>query len=114
MSDGNLPRGQRSINNWFNAAAYADPPTNIYEFGDAGRNTLIGPDTNNWDLSLDKNFPIHESQYVQFRGEFFNALNHPSFAQPDGNIDDGAGSTAVINGTAGANREIQVALKYYF
>lgn len=112
LADGNLPRSQRSVNNWFNAAAYADPVN--YTFGDAGRNTLIGPDTNDLDFSLRKTFPIRESQNVEFRLEFFNALNHPNFAQPDGNIDDGPGQTGVVTGTGLDNREIQGALKFNF
>lgn len=117
LPDGNLPRGQRSINNWFNTNAYGDPAATRpgqYVFGDAGRNTLIGPDTNDWDFSLIKTFPIHESQNLEFRGEFFNALNHPSFAQPDSTFTDGPGSFGVVTGTAGANREVQLALKYAF
>ncbi len=112
LPNGNLPRGQRSINNWFNTNAYAIPAE--YTFGNAGRNTLIGPDQNDWDLALDKTFPIRESQNVQFRGEFFNVLNHPSFAQPDPALTDGPGAFGVVTGTAGANREIQFALKYNF
>jgi hypothetical protein len=120
LPDGNLPRGQRTINNWFNTAAYADPAVEfagtpgIYRFGDAGRNTLIGPDVNDLDVSLRKTFPIHESQNIEFRGEFFNALNHPSFSQPDPTLTDGAGAFGVVTSTAGPNREVQVALKYNF
>ncbi len=112
LPDGNLPRAQRSISNWFNTAAYAIPAQ--YTFGDAGRNTLIGPDTNDWDFSLMKDFPTWESQRLEFRGEFFNALNHPLFAQPDNNISDGPGAFGVITSTGKDNREIQLALKYYF
>ncbi len=117
LQDGNLPRGQRSINNWFNTNAYADPADlypGQYLFGNTGRNTLIGPDADDWDMSLMKDFRIRESQVVEFRSEFFNALNHPSFAQPDSTLTDGAGSFGVTTGTAGANREIQFALKYSF
>jgi hypothetical protein len=124
LPDGNLPRGQRSINQWFNTAAYADPQVEFagtpqqYRFGDAGRDTLIGPDLNELDFSLRKTFPIRESQNLEFRGEFFNFLNHPSFAQPDNTLADGlpsqGGSFGVVSSTAGANREIQFALKYTF
>ena len=119
LPDANLPRKQRSINNWFNTNAYGDPGARIpgqttYAFGNAGRNTLIGPDTNNWDFSLMKDFKIVESQILKFRGEFFNSLNHPSFSQPDSTLADGPGAFGVSTSTAGANREIQFALKYSF
>jgi len=112
LPNGNLPRGQRNPNLWFNTDAYAVPAN--YTFGNAGRNTLIGPDYNDWDASLRKTFQIRESQDLEFRGEFFNFLNHPSFAQPDPYITDGPGATAVVTSTAGANREVQLALKYHF
>jgi hypothetical protein len=34
---------------------------------------------------------IRESQDPEFRAEFFNFLNYPSFAQPDPYITDGTG-----------------------
>jgi len=53
--------------------------------GNAGRNSIVGPGLANIDLSLYKNFAvpkISESFKVQFRAEFFNAFNHPSFGAP--------------------------------
>lgn len=118
LPDGNLSRGQRSVNNWFNTAAYADPeqddPAQPYRFGDSGRNTLIGPDTDDLDFSLRKTFPIRESQNLEFRAEFFNALNHPNFAQPDNTFTDGPGAFGVVTSTGLDNREIQAALKFNF
>ncbi len=112
LPNGNLPRGQRSPNLWFNPDAYAVPAD--FTFGNAGRNTLIGPDTNDWDASLRKTFQVREKQNLEFRAEFFNFLNHPNFAQPDPFITDGPGATGVVTAIAGANREVQLALKYNF
>ena len=33
-----------------------------------------------------KNFPVTERVHLQFRGDFFNILNHPNFTNPDGGI----------------------------
>jgi Carboxypeptidase regulatory-like domain len=112
LPNGNLPRSQRSPNNWFNTNAYAIPAQ--YTFGNAGRNTLIGPDVNDWDLSLRKTFPIRESQDLEFRAELFNSLNHPAFAQPDAFVTDGPGAFGVVTSTGADNREAQLALKYHF
>jgi hypothetical protein len=112
LPDGNLPQAKRSVNQWFNTNAYAIPAT--YTFGDAGRNTLIGPDTNEWDLSLRKVFAVRQSQNLEFRAEFFNVLNHPNFAQPDNFLTDGPGAFGVITSTGADNRQIQFALKYSF
>ena len=115
LPDGNLPRGQRSISKWFNTAAFVDPQVDRpgqYVFGDAGRNILIGPDTNELDVSLDKDFPIRESQRAEFRAEFFNAANHPNFRQPNASVT--SHSFGKVTSTGLDNREIQLAVKYYF
>ena len=49
-----------------------------------GRNSLRGPGVNKWDLSLFKNFRVRSVTGFQFRSEFFNAFNHPSFTSMDG------------------------------
>ncbi len=112
IADGNLPRGQRSPNLWYNVNAYTLPTP--YSYGDARRNTLVGPDINDLDGSLRKVFATVKNQSLEFRAEAFNALNHPNFAQPDPFVDDGPGAAGVITSTSLANREIQVALKYRF
>ena len=51
-------------------------------FGNSGRNTFRGPKFKNWDFSLVKIWKATERVSVQLRGEFFNVLNHPNFANP--------------------------------
>jgi hypothetical protein len=46
------------------------------------RNVLRGPRLTNFDVALAKTTAITESVGLEFRVEFFNALNHPEFAQP--------------------------------
>ena len=41
-----------------------------------GRNSIVGPGFNNFDLRLSRNIPIHEHIYMQFSADAFNALNH--------------------------------------
>jgi hypothetical protein len=53
-------------------------------FGLMGRNTFRDSGFKNWDFSLDKNWRFHDRFSAQFRGEFFNFLNHPNFANPFG------------------------------
>ena len=47
-----------------------------------GRNVLRGPTLTNLDIALAKTTSITERLKMEFRAEFFNALNHPEFAQP--------------------------------
>jgi outer membrane receptor protein involved in Fe transport len=66
--------------------------------GNTGRNSVFGPGFFNTDLSLQKNFPIKESLFAQFRVDFANVFNHINAGNPGGNID----STGTIgNGTGG-------------
>ena len=112
LRDGNLPSDQRTPNLWFDIHAFEAPPG--FAFGNARRNNLIGPGQNVFDWSLRKEFRVTESQRLEFRSEFFNAFNHPNFAQPDNFIDDGPGVAGVITEVAIPMRQIQFGLKYRF
>lgn len=93
-------------------------PTNLncnsvpqFTVGTLGRNVVIGPGINNYDISFDKKFAITESQSLEFRSEFFNAFNHAQFADVGRNGD--SGNFGQVTSTRGP-RLIQFGLKYYF
>jgi Carboxypeptidase regulatory-like domain/TonB dependent receptor/TonB-dependent Receptor Plug Domain len=52
-------------------------------FGNSGIGEVVGPDQNNWDISIAKNTNLSERVQLQFRTDFFNAFNHPQFANPN-------------------------------
>jgi hypothetical protein len=95
---------------YFNTAAFvANQPGH---YGSAGRNLFSGPGLFNTDLSLVKRFPISEKfGALQFRSEFFNALNRANFGQPDGNL---INQTFGRIQTAADPRVLQFALRYQF
>jgi hypothetical protein len=97
------------IAKYFNPAAYALPA--VGSFGNSGRNTLIGPGNYNLDASVFKMIPIRESLRLQFRAEFFNALNNPNFSAPVANI--GTGTVGSIL-SATSPRILQFALRLAF
>ena len=103
-----VPGGQ-SIAHWFNVANFAVPAT--YTLGDSGRDNLLGPPFNNADLSLGKNFSITENKRLEFRCDAFNLTNTPHFGLPNANINLAQGGTIT---SAGAPREVQLALKVIF
>ncbi len=76
-------------------------------FGNEGRNSLHGPNFQQWDLAIYKNTPITERINMQARLDIFNTLNHPNFANPflPAYIADPAVNGFAING----NREVGVA-----
>lgn len=66
--------------------------------GTQGRNTFRGPGYTNLDLGVFKNFGITERFRLQFRAEFFNALNHPNFESPRDSTDGSPQITATAFG----------------
>jgi hypothetical protein len=87
-------------------------------YGTLGRNTVIMPGTANIDFSLGKDFDLREGQRIQFRTEFFNALNHPSYGEPGVSPFDNQGrpnlASAVITNTKSGPRQVQIGLKFVF
>ena len=98
----------RSIYQWFNRAAFASPQA--YTFGNEGRNVVIGPGVNNWDLSLFKVFHFDEKRQLQYRAEFFNAFNHAQFALPGATY--GTAQFGQISATSHDPRDVQMSLKF--
>src|SRR5271156_1928723 len=109
----NVQQGGKSqwINEYFNTNAFTvnAPGT----FGDSGKNLFQGPPIKTMDLAFAKNWTIVEGYRLQFRWEMFNALNHPSFADPDSNVQDGNYGKITGLGPIPA-RLMQAALKFTF
>jgi hypothetical protein len=100
---------------WFNPKAFALPQAGT--FGNLGRGTLTGPGLANVDLSLLKNTRLSERTTLQFRSEFFNALNRANFGTPNPIVFSGtsiSSSAGLITSTSTMSRQIQFGLKLIF
>ncbi|MGH9584733.1 MAG: hypothetical protein ACRD4O_17570, partial [Bryobacteraceae bacterium] len=75
-----LPSSERSVDHWFNTAAFSTPAP--FTFGNAGRNIIPGPGNEVTDIALSRRFSIAERSSVEFRAESFNLLNHPNYGIP--------------------------------
>ena len=62
----------------------------IGTFGNSGKNVLRGPRYFDTDLAVLKTTPIKEGISLQFRAEFYNALNNVNFGMPDTGLTDSA------------------------
>jgi hypothetical protein len=87
--------------------------------GNAGRNNAWGPGFFNTDIALQKNFPIHESLFAQFRVDAFNAFNHINAALGGSgasyNVDQGAIYATSSTAEFGQNpRQLQFSLRLQF
>jgi hypothetical protein len=80
IGDPNLSSSQRTALQWFNTAAFLDPSKMTPgQYGNSGRNILIGPSFSRVDLGIAKMFSLGNRVKLQFRAEAFNVLNMVSF-----------------------------------
>jgi hypothetical protein len=103
-----------TIERWFNTNAFSLLAP--YAFGNVRRwfpNIRFGR-TNNWDLSIARNFQVAEELRAQLWGEMFNALNRVQFGWPNSSL--GRLTFGEVTGTApGAGpRNVQFGLRFDF
>ena len=111
IGDPNLPASERTLQRWFNTAAFALQPQ--YTPGNVGVGTMHGPSQRRVDLSLSKSFRQAEGRTIQVRAEVYNIMNTANFQPPDGNF--GSTTFGSISSTGNAiPRQMQFALKYLF
>jgi len=84
---------------YFNPAAYASAAPGT--FGSEVRNSLRGPDLKVVNLSMAKDFHFGERVALEIRGDFVNALNHPSFNPPGNSL--GGSNFGVIDNATGVS-----------
>ena len=87
--------------------------------GNMGRNSKLGPGFFNTDMALQKNFPIHESLFAQFRFDAYNIFNHINSGYGVGNTVNVDSGTQYLNGGQGVNgytnpRKLQFSARIQF
>jgi len=105
-----VPDGERSAARWINPAAFSLLAP--FTTGNAGVNNLIGPGMSQVDCSILKNAALRENWKLQFRGEFFNVLNHVNFGTPNSSL--GSSGFGTITTQATTPLQIQFGLKLLF
>jgi len=101
---------QARIGMWFNTSCFTLQAAGTY--GNAGRNSLVGPGRTNWDTSIFKTFPVHDQAFFEFRFEAFNVLNHPQFGYPNASV--GNAQVGQITSVVGNPRNMQASLRFQF
>jgi len=106
--------GTHTAAQWFSTApataAFAAPAA--LTFGDVGRNSVYGPGMQTLDFAVAREFSIAERAKFQFRGEFFNALNHTNLGTPDRFVNTPQFGTITQSTTPG--REVQLSARLSF
>jgi hypothetical protein len=70
-----------TLGEWFNTAAFTSPTPGTY--GDAGRNSIIGPPTMLLNMALGKDFNLGETRNLEVRWQASNVLNSPQYTSID-------------------------------
>jgi hypothetical protein len=97
----------------FNAAAFEDPNTFNFYFGDGPRvSNIRGFGYHNQDFTLLKNFHITETVSFQIRGDIFNLWNWHSFRSFD--TDLASPTFGLWTGTVTPPRYIQIGTRILF
>jgi hypothetical protein len=105
---------------YFNASCLTAPPVVGADgigttFGDSATGIADGPGQSNLDLGAMRTVAMHwprEGASLEFRAEFFNALNHPQFSNP--NTTFGSSGFGIISSTSVNPRVGQLAIKVMF
>ncbi len=125
--------GPHNVDQWLNPKAFTSPPVattvgqSDYSPLGGAPSQYFGPGYHRLDFSLFKNFRINERMHLEFRSEFFNLTNTPSFSPPgfaENGVTAAPGSTDYTSDSFGKitstrdgqndQREIQFALKFYW
>ena len=70
-----------SISEWFNTTAFVTPP--VGQYGNARRNSIIGPGQVLFDMAMTKLIPLKETRSVELRFSSTNVFNHPIYSSID-------------------------------
>ena len=106
-----LPRSERNTLDFFNTAAFALPASG--QLGTAGRNTITGPGTVNFNMSLGRFFTFSREKNLRARFSINanNIFNHPNYSSVATTIN--AENFGWVTGV-GAMRSLSLALRFNF
>ena len=98
-----------SIAEWFNKAAFVAPLPGNY--GDARRNSIIGPGSKVFDMAFTKIFPLKEARVLEFRAQATNIFNKPNYSSIDTNVTSPTFGRVTA---AGAMRQFTMTARFRF
>lgn len=104
---------------WFDTSVYYQPAAGTFA-PRGSRNTIYGPGFQSANAAVQKTWrtiPGHDNHSLVFRAEAFNFMNHPTPDNPNTTPTSGAtnfGISRTKGGTYGADRQLQLSLRYAF
>jgi hypothetical protein len=111
---------ESKLNGYFNTDCFTTPPVIGADgigtgFGNSASGIATGPDQSNIDVGVMRSVGIgwpKDNGTLQFRAQFFNALNHAQFFNPNSTY--GSSSFGIITSTSVNPRVGQLAIKLVF
>ena len=101
--------GDKSVGNYFDPAAFAQPA--LGTLGNERKGSITGPGTWQFDAALTRTFQVREMQKLEFRAEAFNVTNSFRMNNPVNNLNSGTFGQVTSSMDP---RIMQFALKYLF
>ena len=105
------PEGPRTIEQWFNVAAFQPVPTGT--FGNAGRNILRGPNWQSFDMSIARRLQLRSGLAATLRADIFNIFNRTNFGPPERDLGNPS-TVGRITTLAGDPRVVQISARVVF
>src|SRR4029077_11910565 len=108
------PYGDKTVKNYLNPAAFAQPA--LGTLGNTGAGSIAGPGTWQFDTALSRTFQFRETQRMEFRAEAFNVLNGFRMNDPVVSLNSSTFGQVIPTSASPAYdpRIMQFALKYLF
>jgi len=100
-----------TLDKWFDTSAFAVPAQ--YTYGSCGYNTMRGPGFKTMNLSLFRSIPLPGDRRIELRAETFNLFNWVNYGLPAANVSN-LNTFGTITSSRGDQREMQLAIKFYF
>jgi hypothetical protein len=111
IGDPNLPASERTLQRWFNTAAFELQPQ--FTAGNVEPGSMHGPSIRRLDFNMSKLLRMGTSRSVELRLEVYNVTNTTNFLPPGSNF--GSADFGVISQTGNyIPRQMQFAMKYLF
>lgn len=96
---------------WFDPSPFTDPTP---KFGNCGNGIVRGPGLKNFDMGLKKDFSLGETRKLEFRSEFLNLTNTKILNVPSVFADYSSATGLGRIQSSQGERNIQLALKFFF
>jgi hypothetical protein len=114
IADGNLSEDQRTLQRWFDTAAFVAPPAGAGRFGNSGTYIVEGPGLSVFHFGVNKEVALMERVRLRLEMTSTNFLNHPNFSNPAVTI--GTSTYGRITSTVGTdgNRDFQLTARIIF